>query len=348
MQPREATGTSLRPPARVLASAADGAIDLFRRSGGDVEAILGRAGVTPETMDNPNSELGLKQYCALFEEAARQTARDSIGLEFGCHFEPRRLGALGYAALASPTLAAALRNMETYFPAHQDQSSFTVISDDDIHWLSYRILDPRIVQKRQDAELSLGMFCNIFRAALGPNWSPIEVRFEHARPDSWSEHERYFGAPVQFGRRTNAFAFRRSDLLAAMPGADPYLFSVIRPLLESRCRTPDNPEDIAATIRNQIKLNLGSTEPTLPRIAAILGLTTRELQRQLGNLGVAFSDLLAAAREELALHYLDEQRMPLTEIALNLGYSELSAFSRAFRNWTGMSPQRYRQLHARR
>lgn len=345
IQPDDGSGYVVRPPARVLASAADGALDLFRRSGGDTDLILGRAGMSRDAMGNPNNEIGLRQYCALFEEAARQTGCENIGLEFGHNFQPKRLGALGYAALASPTLGSALHNTEHFFPSHQDQTSFTLIREGDVLWLSYRILDTRIAHRRQDAELSLGMFCNIFRAALGPAWSPLEVRFEHARPDAWTDHERYFGAPVLFGRRTNAFAFRRVELEAAMPGADPYLFSVIRPLLESRCRADEDPEDIATTIRNQIKLNLGSSEPTLARIATVVGVTAKELQRELSRRGLAFGDLLAAAREELALHYLAESDMPLTEIALNLGYSELSAFSRAFRNWTGLSPQRYRQLN---
>lgn len=334
---------AFQSPARVLASATTGAGALFSRNGGDVDAIFGRAGIAPEQTESPFNELNLRQYCALFEEAARQTGHDNIGLEFGRGFQPRQLGALGFAAISSPTLSAAIRNVETFFPAHQNLTNFSLIHDSGVLWLSYRILDPRIEHRRQDAELSLGMFCNIFRAALGPGWAPLEVRFEHGRPDGHIDHERYFGAPVRFGRRTNAFAFRRRDLDAPMPDADPYLFSVIRPFLESRCRTLAAPEDFATVVRNQIKLNLGSSEPNMVEIARILGLSDQDFRRALREHGVTFNDLLRAAREELALHYLKHSDMPLTEIALNLGYSELSAFSRAFRNWAGMSPQRYRR-----
>ena len=69
--------------------------------------------------------------------------------------------------------------MENYFPAHQGKTSFSLFQDDGIMWLQYNILDPRIKYKRQDAELSLGMFCNIFKAAHGKNWAPLEIRFEH-------------------------------------------------------------------------------------------------------------------------------------------------------------------------
>jgi AraC-like DNA-binding protein len=335
--------TVLSPPSRVLAAATSGAAELFARLGGDIDRIFGMAGLALRDTASPVNELSLARYCRLFEVAAVQTAHDNVGLEFGRRFQPRQLGAIGYAALSSPTLLAAVRAMERYFAAHQSQTAFSLINDDGVLWLSYRILDSRIQQRRQDAELSLGMFCNVFRSALGEAWCPLEVRFEHDRPDGHIEHERHFGAPVRFGRRTNAFAFVQTDLEVAMPSADPYLYAVIRPFLEQRVRSLRHAEDVVEIIRNQIKLNLGSAEPTLSEIAAILGMPDPLLRRLLRERGVAFTDLVRAAREELAIHYLRESELSLTEIAFNLGYSELSAFSRAFRNWTGMSPQHYRR-----
>ncbi|MEM7124270.1 MAG: AraC family transcriptional regulator [Pseudomonadota bacterium] len=334
--------TGLEPP-RVLASAATGVIDLIQRHGGDVDTVFGRANISTDDIEDPFNDLNLQRYCQLFVEAAGHTGHDNFGLQFGDQFMPKQLGALGYAAICSPTLSAALRNMEKYFPAHQGQTSFGLLQDSDILWLSYRIYDPRIKDRRQDAELSLGMFRNIFRAALGPDWAPLEVRFEHDKPEDWHEHEQRFGAPVRFGRRTNALAFRRRDLDARMPEQDPYLFSVIERFLTARCELRGNPEDFATVVRNQIKLHLGDRTPGLTEIAEVLGMTDAKFQRALKNHGLTFQDLLRAARQELALHYMNDASMPLTEVALSLGYSELSAFSRAFRNWTGMSPQRYQR-----
>jgi AraC-like DNA-binding protein len=331
-------------PAKVLSAAADGASRLFKEQGGCLDQIFGNAGVCARELDNPVSEINLSQYCKLFETAAENTNNDNIGLQFGRDFQPRQLGMLGYSAISSPTLAAGLRNMETFFPAHQEQTSFRLIQDDGILWLSYRIVDPRIRKRRQDAELSLGMFCNIFRAALGENWSPLEVRFEHAKPDNSYEHEAAFGAPVVFNRRTNAIAFRRSDLDAKMPGHDPYLFSMVKAFMESRKKTSEDPADFATVVRNEIKMQLGSRIPGLGEIGSILGMPSLSFQKRLRKHGLLYKDILRAARHELALHYMDDFDIPLTEIAFNLGYSELSAFSRAFRNWTGMSPQRYRRI----
>lgn len=330
-------------PSMILASATTGVVDLIERMHGDPDRILGRTSIKPEDLDSPYNELMLSDFCTLFEEAAVQTGNEKFGLLFGESFKPRQLGAIGYAAVSSPTLAAAIRSMEVYFPAHQGQSSFGLIQDSDVFWLSYRILDPRVESRRQDAELSMGMFLNVFREALGDDWSPLEVRFEHDMPDNPHTHERVFGAPVRFGRRTNAFAFRRKDLDARMPGQDPYLYSVIEPFLKSRCEISRNPEDFATTVRNQIKMNLGDIPPTITEIARVFGVPDQSFQRELRKHGVTFQQLVNAARKELAIHYLDESDLPLTEVAHNLGYSELSAFSRAFRGWTGMSPQRYRR-----
>ncbi len=331
-------------PAKVLSAAADGVGPLFVKNGGDPERIFGCAGIKESDFENPVSEINLYKYCKMFEVAAQQTDNSNIGLQFGRRFQPKQLGMLGYAAISSPTLAAGLKNMEALFPAHQEQTSFGLIQDEGILWLSYRIIDQRICDRRQDAELSLGMFCNVFRAALGQNWAPLEVRFEHASPGGIHEHEMIFDAPVIFGRRTNAIAFRRRDLDAKMPDQDPYLFSVVKAFLERRCNAAANPIDFASLVRNEIKMQLGCKIPALNEIAAVLGLTNARFQKQLRAYGLSFPDIVKATRHELALHYLDDPDMALTEIAYCLGYSELSAFSRAFRTWTGMSPQRYRRL----
>jgi len=336
--------TAYQRSAKILSVAANGATEHFRANGGDLDRILGHAGISEADFENPMSEIKLSQYCEMFDMAAHCTGNSNIGLHFGNEFQPKQLGMLGYAAISSPTLAAGLRHMEMYFSAHQEQTSFRMVQDEDILWLSYKIIDPRIKNRRQDAELSMGMFCNVFKAALGKSWAPLEVRFEHLRPEGSVEHEKVFNAPVEFGRRANAIAFRRRDLDAKMPEQDPYLFAVVKPFLESRSASLQDPANFAAIVRNEVKMQLGRNVPGITQIATILGMSSTAFQAQLKTNGLAYADVLKAARHELALHFMNDEVLPLTEIAHNLGYSELSAFSRAFRNWTGMSPQRYRRL----
>lgn len=329
---------------KVLSCAATGIVEHIEHNHGDVAAIFQCAGLSVDDINSPLNELLLNQFCTLFDTAAKTVHNDNFGLEVGSAFQPKHLGPLGYAAICSPTLFTALRNLVKYFPAHQGSTSFGLIQDGDVLWLSYRITDDRIKCRRQDAELSLGIFCNIFKAALGEDWQPLEVRFEHAKPGDSAEHETIFGAPVEFYRRTNSFAFRRNDLDARMPTQDPYLFSIISSFFELQSGLPQDLEDFSVVVKNQIKLHLGDKFSTVSGIAQLLGLRDSAFQRQLKSRGLLFSDILRAARQELALHYMENTDVPLTNIAYDLGYSDLSAFSRAFRAWTGVSPQRYRKM----
>lgn len=335
-------GSSGGVASKVLAAAANGVVEMIQRYHGDVDSIFGRATLDTQDISSPYNEVNLRQYCCLFEEAARQTANGNFGLRFGNGFKPKRLGPIGYIAVNSPTMASAVGNLVRYFPAHQDSSVLSLEQDRDVLYLSYQIVDPRISLRRQDAELSLGMFCNLFRHCLGEQWTPLEIHFEHRSPDGASEHERLFGAPVRFGQRTNSIAFRRRDLDRAMPGADPYLLAIIEPALAERRAMRADPERFITSIREHIRMRLGQAELSITRVAQELDMSVGAFQRRLKAHDVSFQDLVRAARQELALHYVRSSDMRLTEVALALGYSEQSAFSRAFRQWTGMSPQRYR------
>lgn len=343
----ESSNSSISIASKVLAAAANGVEEMINRYRGDVDSVFGRAALNVQDIDNPYKELNLKQYCCLFEEAARQTANDNFGLRFGNEFKPKRLGPIGYVAVNSPTMGAAIQNLVKYFLAHQDHSVLVLKQDRDVLYLNYQIVDQRISRRRQDAELSLGMFCNVFKHCRGAHWAPLEVHFEHPAPGGASEHERCFGAPVHFGRPTNSIVFQRRDLDAIMPDTDPYLLSIIESMLAERRAMRTDPEYFLKSIREHIRVRLGDSRLTMAGVAHELDMTMEAFQRCLKAYDVAFQDLVRGARRDLALRYIEHSDMRLTEVALALGYSEQSAFSRAFRNWTGMSPQRYRNTVSR-
>src|SRR5262249_51186287 len=195
--------------AGVLASAATGIADHVARHGGDLDTICGRAGIDPAALGQPTVSLDLSAFCSLFEEAARQTGDANFGLWFGNRFKPRDLGLIGYAAVSSPTLGSALENFVQLFAYHQASTLMRIVEPGQgLARLEYRVHVPDILVRRQDAELSLGMFLNIMREALGPSWAPLEVHFEHPKPEGWKEHESAFDAPVYFAQLTNALIFR--------------------------------------------------------------------------------------------------------------------------------------------
>lgn len=337
-------------PSTVLAAATTGVVETLQRYGSasvDVDDVFARATLDVHDVSNPYAEIGLRQYCDLFEIASATTGDDNFGLRFGQAFKPQCLGLIGYIAVNSPTLYAAVRKLVDYFPTHQTQSVLAATKYQGLLCLSYRIVDPRIRLRRQDAELSLGMFCNIFRHCLGARWAPLEVWFEHHRPDCPGEHERCFGAPVKFDQRTNGILFRPEALKTIVPGADPYLLTLLEEPIRERDRERAAPEYTLATVRQRVRERLGSEHCRMVDVAADFDMPVHVFRDVLRDNRTQFDALVSSVRRELAVKYVGSSDRQLTEVALALGYSEQSAFSRAFRCWTGLSPRRYRSLSRR-
>lgn len=325
----------------VLASAATGIVPYIERLRGDVDSIFGNAGIAPEMAGSTTLKMSLSAFCRLFEQAARQTRRDSFGLWFGNQFQPRDLGLWGYAAVSAPTVASALEQLVGLFGFHQGSSAMRLARAGGRLRLEYQILAPGIVERRQDAELSLGMFLNVLREALGSGWSPEEVHFEHPRPEDPHEHERAFGAPVFFSQPVNALVFRPEVMGRPMPAADPRLMALMTSCLQGLAEAPAAGSTVDA-LRSAVRTRLPAGCPTLEAVSADLRLPAAAVSRCLTAEGIAFRDLVEQVRRDLALAYLRQRHLPLTEIAFLLGYSELSAFSRAVRRWTGAAPRRVR------
>jgi AraC-like DNA-binding protein len=327
----------------VLASSATGIVNWIERYHGDVDRIFGHAGISPEMAGSPTLVLGLSSFCRLFEESARLTRNDNFGLWFGAKFEPRDLGLWGYAAVSAPTLGVALSTLVELFPLHQQSSSMRLVnSPDGLIRLEYRIQAPDISERRQDAELTLAQLASLMRESLGQSWGPEEVHFEHPKPDGWREHERAFSAPCFFSQPTNALIFRADHLAAAMPARDLRLMAAMRLCLEQLSERKNVRASVTDQVRAAVRARLPEGFPALDVIAAELRLPASAVQRELHYDGLSYSALVEGTRRDMALSYLQQRRLTFSEIAFLLGYSELSAFSRAVRRWTGASPRRLR------
>ena len=327
----------------VLAAAATGIADLINELRGDVDSVFGSAGIAPEMAGSPTLKLKLSAFCNLFEEAAQNTQYDNFGLWFGNRFQPRDLGLWGYAAVSSPTLGAALENLVGLFKFHQESTVMRFARGaDGLMRLEYQIVAPDILERRQDAELSLGMFFNIFRECCGSNWAPEEVHFEHPQPIEWREHERAFSAPVYFSQASNALLFRDDILDRPMPGKDLRLMAMMQMCLEQLGSQTSTHGSLVDQVRNTIRAQLSEGYPPLDKVATTLRLSPAVVQRELAFEGVAYKDLVEKTRHDLAMTYLRQRQLQFSEIAFLLGYSELSAFSRAVRRWTGEAPRTVR------
>lgn len=327
----------------VFASAATGIVNYIENCSGDVDRIFGNVSILPDVTGSPTQKLRLSAYCGLFEEAARQTGNENFGLWFGNQFRPRDLGMWGYAAVSAPTLGAALESLVRLFGYHQESSMMRLCRDaNGLTRLEYQITTPEIVERRQDAELSLGMFLNLIRECCGGHWSPEEVHFEHPKPALAREHERAFGAPVYFSQSTNALLFRPDILVRPMPSRDPKLMAMMETCLEQLGAQAISDDVLLDRVRTIIRMKLPDGYPSLEDIAESLRAPLGTMHREFHDAGLTYKEIVEDVRRHLAISYMKQRHLPFSEIAMLLGYSELSAFSRAFRRWTGASPREYR------
>lgn len=326
----------------VLSAAASGLGDFIGHYGGDIDHIFGVSGVDPELLESPTLSLGLVNYCRVMEEAACDLGEDNFGLYYGRQFKPQALGLIGYIGLSSPTLEQALRNVVNAFPFHQHDTLARLVDQGECWRLDYQVRHGAILARRQDAELTLGMFLNLIRYVLGAQWAAREVLFEHPRPESWYEHCKVFDASVYFEQPFNSLLIPKRDLKRAMPDSDPSLLAIMQDAIRRLNDTAPH-QNIVDQTRNQIHLQLPQGTLSLECVAENMGMSPWSLQRRLREEGVSFTQVIDIVRQALAHDLLPQRQLPLSDIALLLGYSELSAFSRAFQRWHGVSPRKWRQ-----
>jgi AraC-like DNA-binding protein len=322
--------------------AAAGLMPFLAQLGADADGNMGPAGIDAARLDETaEGSVSLAAYVEMMQRAAKLSGRDDFGLRYGRQFPASSHGLVGDIALASPSIGTALRQFADLFPLHQEASEVRLVAENGLLRLEYRILDWRIFDRRQDAELSLAMFQNLLRQAYGPGFAPEEVHFEHPAPGDDSAHEATFHAPVFFGQRTNALLFRPGDLRKPMPGADAGKFSRLMAEAFLR-RLPQGRVPLPERVRAEIRSRLPEGSPPIEDVSNALGMARWTLQRRLGDMGLSYAESVQEVRRSLASSYLAQPHLSISAIAQLLGYAELSPFSRACKRWFGASPERLR------
>ncbi|MGO9361362.1 MAG: AraC family transcriptional regulator [Xanthobacteraceae bacterium] len=325
------------PIVRVIAGALSGGSSQAR-------ALLRRHGFDRVHHDDAYAVTALARYNALFEDAAALLGEPALGLRLGRSLSPSELGPLGIYVVNQPDLRHALGAFTSHISALQGGTSVEVIEESDIAQFSYRIQSPGIWPRRQDAEFSIATTCAIVRALLGGDWRPLDVHFEHERGAGAAALEGYFGVAPRFGESSNRLVFARGDLDRAASGGGLRGISSasLLPFIERHLNDlslDSGPRDIVAQVSAAIERRLGRMPLSVDSVAADLGLPVRSLQRALARRQTSFGELVRHRREARANLLLAAGELNLADIAGELGYADATAFSRAYKGWTGHPPR---------
>jgi AraC-like DNA-binding protein len=310
------------------------------------DRLIQAAGIDPRRIGDHDAVIDQQQWVALLEAAAAETGDACFGMELALQVPWKDLGVLGYVLLNSPTVGSALDNSARYLAVQQTGGTLAVTRSPRAVRFSYAMADPRIVDYGQNAEGLFAMTVRMIREATrDPRWAPREIEFRHADPLD-ERHGRFFGSPIRFGRPTNTIVLAPADLDLRFVSADPGLLPVLeRHAADCMTRMPRG-GDVADEVRAAVIAAIGAGDPTIDAVAARLGTSPRSVQRRLQSAGGrSFMAIVDETRLALAERYLGDPSLTLTETAFLLGYSDLSAFSRAFRRWTGTTAQEFRRQH---
>ncbi|HEX8686469.1 MAG TPA: AraC family transcriptional regulator, partial [Pyrinomonadaceae bacterium] len=328
----------------IPASAAFKITDAAAASGVDREALCRAAGLDPAALADADNLIPFAKLIRLGECGARLTGDDAFGLHAGERTDARAYGLLGYLTLHSRTFGEALGSLIRFQQIRTDAVEFSLeAAGADAH-LAYHYLaaDAAPGERRQESEEMLSTMVRVGRGLTGVDWAPREVHFEHARPKDISEHERIFRAPVRFARPLTKLVFDSSILALPLVGADPALGSLLERQAEELLAKSPRRGAFAGRVRRLIKEGLPGGEARVGPASRRLGVSPRTLQRKLREEGTSFQELLEETQHALAEFYLRKPEVAICEVSYSLGFSQPSAFHRAFRRWTGLTPKEFR------
>lgn len=284
----------------------------------------------------------LRTFVDFLERVADDTEQ-TMGWSVGSGSDYSTRGKVGQVILSSRTLGIALKRLTDFFPLIQDATDLSMSVSDSWTTLSYRIVDPDIWPRHQDAMYSLGIYASLLRAAAPDAWRQAELTVEASQDQVGGNLGQIVRASCVYEGETNALRFPTRALdcvLELVPAVDPSLPAELsRRLVLKRREAP-----IVDRVRYIIFRDMGEGLGCQETVAAKLGMTSRTLRRKLVDENTSYQAILDDCRmRAAALEFRVRRDAPIAETALKLGYSEHSTFSRAFARWSGMSPLDYRK-----
>lgn len=321
-------------------------LDALADVGKRIDPLLREHGMFRSQLDTPYDVVPLHRYVALVEAAAAKFDRPYLGLDMGTSFGLTEMGPFYALLRASGNLRGALDCLVLFQSRLQSRTLFESRIDADTTTYFYRIEDERVWPRMQDSEFAIAGYVNLLRQLTSAKWVPAEVHFEHSIAGREERLMQHFRAPVLGNQLANALVIANEDLDKGFATAAPSEDRKLRTILEWHLLDLMGPEaapseSFVSLTRDIISRWLGRTHIDCATVAAELKLSERSLRRRLTEEGTSFRELLQDARKERAQTILSKPGISLAVAAEQLGYSDTAAFSRAFKEWTGVSPGRF-------
>jgi AraC-like DNA-binding protein len=312
-------------------------------AGAEEKDLLAEAGLARDDIADPDARIPTARYAAMLQAAASRCADPAFALHFASAVRLEEVSIVGLIGKACATIGEGRRQLNRFASLVIDADGvapemMALARDETGIWLE--LTSPIFSAYPILAEAALTRFvCGLINSGLP---LPGAVHFRHAEPDWSAEHRRILGTSVVFASNRNGVLVDEAFLDTPLPPSSRYVFTLLCERADALLADLRSSGTLRARVEGAVMQSLHCGETGMEAVARQLGLSPSTLYRQLEAEGVRYETVIDELRKTMALQFLDAGKTSVSEIAYLLGFSEASAFSRAFRRWTGQSPKEYR------
>lgn len=308
--------------------------------------LLLSQGLSPDILSEPDQRIPYLSYAQMLDSAADTLADPLLGLHLGEQVRPGHVGVGALAQFACANVEQQVQRLVRFSGLDYDAFRDEVVHQgNDIVLRWHCLLPPEIALSHLHAELNFAVVKTLAPQFTGSDIRASWVSFRHRAGDRRQALEQFFDCPVHFNADIDCLAFPKAALNLPIHAVNAQALAALDAICEQQLQKLNQGQrpPWLNQCRKSIARNLHNGAPELASTAAELDLSPRQLRQLLSAQGLSFRQLLDELRQELAEQYMSDPSLSLAEVAGRLGFSEQSAFQRAYRRWTGLPPGRHRR-----
>jgi AraC-like DNA-binding protein len=306
-------------------------------------SLLQRADLSERDLIKQPSRIAAAAQSKLLEYAAEALEDSAFGLHLAQQVNPREAGLLYYVASAAKSIGEALALYARYCRIVNEAVRVKLLQAQGGVGVEFNIVGVSRHRVRQNVEFGIAAIVKGLRETAGRNIHPTHVSFAHARNSDLRQFERFFGCPVEFGAPTDQLVFSNETLTLSLVTEDRHLLETLQPICDEAAKERNTAKGtLRASIETEAQKLLPHGKANRRAVARELGMSERTLTRRLAKEGTSYDEVVDQLRHSLAVQYIKERSISLSQIAWLLGYEGSTSFNHAFVRWTGRSPSKAR------
>jgi AraC-like DNA-binding protein len=312
-------------------------LEYLGNEGFDLRPILDRAGIPGEALEDTRKRFPKADIEALWQVASEVTGDPAIALHVSEGAKAKSLGVIGYLASASESVRSSLELVKGLTPLLLEDIECELESEGEVAFFRCHTGAPSQAN-HFIVEYSIGLTVTMSRLIGAAGTDPPEASFSYSAPAHADDYERILKLPVRFDAEEDGVLFP----ISMMDGVNPSADAALRHVLEEYAADQLARIPTTAPFSQRVRACILSIQPmgglTSEAVAAHFSMSERTLRRRLKDEETSYQEILDDVRAELASHYLTKEKRAIEEVAFLLGFSDPSAFTKAFRRWTGQTP----------